>query len=47
VQSPNPPKNETPVTNAEDEEKKRQDAEKRRREFEERLKQEQYQRDDM
>lgn len=47
MQSPNPPKNETPATNAEDEEKKRQEAEKRRREFEERLKQEQYQRDDM
>jgi len=42
-----PTENETPAANLKDEEKKKQDAERRRREFEEKLKQEQYQRDDM
>lgn len=42
-----PTENETPAENLNDEERKKQDAERRRREFEEKLKQEQYQRDDM
>jgi hypothetical protein len=42
-----PTENETPADNLSDEEKKKQEAERRRREFEEKLKQEQYQRDDM
>ena len=46
MQTPNPPKNETPTVESDDE-KKRLEAEERRRKFEERLKQEQYQRDDM
>ena len=46
MQTPNPPKTETPATDSDDE-KKRLEAEERRRKFEERLKQEQYQRDDM
>ncbi len=43
----NPKENETPGANVSDEEKQKQEAERRRREFEEKLKQEQYQRDDM
>jgi hypothetical protein len=41
------PENETPAANVSDEEKKRQEEAERRRKFEEKLKQEQYQRDDM
>ena len=47
VQTPKSMENETPAENLSDEEKKKQEAERRRREFEEKLKQEQYQRDDM